>query len=265
MNNIKRYINYIKAELIKLLKTKFIHTISITCLIFMLFLFIQHMNQNSELYEPSIKLPFNNASFFLALFASLLNSFWAISLGSYLGAGEISNNSIYTTLHLLGRHKTTVIKYYVLSIVTVVYTIIIVFVGLMVSSICFGFSLDGVQITTLINQFLFTIFETIVFGMLGMTFSKMTSSTTAGNIIGLTFVFGLTLLPSEIFNYIKYISPLFYCSGPLASIFSNINNNLIYINKLNLNSITFNIFILVLFIIVSTCIQYLIDKNKDYK
>ena len=257
--------NYIKAELIKILKTKFIWITIIVYLLIYFLLFYQYtLNKSSNVIEPSLFNSVNLYSFFLLSFSAYFNIIWAVSIGSHVAGAEYSYNTIQNTIKSSGRYRPTISKAVILAILNFGFLAILIIFGL-VLGIFHSSSFHGFLISHLLLQIAVAFLSTYLISLIAMTLSKIFRSTAKSNIICIILFLSQAFTTAGLHKYLNFLIPYYYVSGLVRTCFSNILG-LKYVSfniENNLKSFQNAMGILIIFT-VCLALQFIIDRKREY-
>jgi len=196
---------------------------SIASILICIFLFIQYtLNTSSGLIEPALKYPVNNATFFLAFFSTLLANFWAIVIGSYIGASEYRDGTITLYIQNNGRYYGIIAKIAVFLLITIIQICIIFLFGFIISGVFFGFQIETLEFGRICLQLLLAALATFTLGIMGMTIGKLFKNAMVSNVMCLAIIFGLSAFPGIVGKYSWYLNPFSYLSSSFKMVYSNI-------------------------------------------
>lgn len=257
---------YFKSELVKLKNVKLVWWMSIVSILICVFLFIQYtLNTSSGLIEPTLKNPVNNATFFLAFFSTLLANFWAIIIGSYVGASEYRDGTITLHIQSNGRYYGIIAKIAVFLLITIIQICIIFLFGFIISGVFFGFQINDFEFGRICLQLLLAVLATFTLGVMGMTIGKLFKNAMISNVMCLVIIFGFSAFPGIVGQYSCYLNPFSYLSSSFKIAYSNIDKltNFQIVDS-SLISPEFGIVCIIFINMVLIIIQLLSNRYEQY-
>ena len=161
--------NYIKSELLKLIKAPFIWVLSSAYLIVFLIIFYQYtLNGNANVIEPLLKDPTNLYSLFIILFSTFFNVFFAVTLGGQVASKEFSNNTIGCLIQNSGRYKGFMAKIALIVIVCFSFIMFLILLGILLGLTVSG-KVDNFSFINLLKRFAIGFFSTFLMSLFSMT------------------------------------------------------------------------------------------------
>ena len=259
-------INYVKAELLKILKTRFIWILSgAYFLLFISFFYQFTFNEDANVMEILLKDSINLYSFFIIMFTAFFNIIFAVAIGSHIGSKEFSYNTMQNSIQSSGRYNLLIAKIITWLILTVIFVLSIaslgILLGLIHEPIIRMFSMFD-----FISRLSFGISSTFLLGLFAMTVSTILRSTSKSNVLCLILFLGQNLLPfSRSTKFLYYINPYYYISYYADFMFSNLKG-LSHQSFSTINTLTSSQNVLCIFGYFAIClvVQFLIFRKREY-
>lgn len=251
--------------MIKLLKAPYIWIMSLVYLMIYFAIFYQYtLNSDGNVIEPLLQNAENTYSFFVILFAAILNVIFAVVLGGQIFSKEYTSNTINCLIQNSGRYKSFFAKILILFLVSCFFVLILIIMGILLPCILFGMS-DGISLISLLERFLIGVISTFLISLFSMTISVILKNAAKSNIICIGLLFVTQFMPYELSKYLNFINPYYYLSTFSDSAFSNLKGlSFIKFGTLNAMSEIQNICLLLLYGTVCLTIQLIIYKKREY-
>ena len=222
------------------------------------------LNTDGNVIEPLLKNPENAYSFFVILFAAILNVIFAVVLGGQIISKEYTNNAINCLIQSSGRYRSFFAKISILFFVSCSFVLILIIMGIFLPRIIFGMS-DGISLISLFQRFLIGAISTFLISLFSMTISVIFKSATKSNVICIGILFVTQFMPYELSKYLNFVNPYYYLSTFSDSVFSNLKGlSFIKFGTLNTMSEMQNICLLLVYGAVCLTVQFIIYKKREY-
>ena len=257
--------NYIRAELIKLLKAPFLWILSSAYIVMNLLLFYQYtLNDGANVIEPLLKNPVNLYSFFLIMFAVFFNIFFSVLLGSNVVGKDFSDNTIQCVIQSSGRYKSFAAKIAVIFLVSFVFLCVVVIMGILLGFV-HSTDLSQFSVTELLERFAISFLSTVLLSFFSMTIAVILKSASKSNIFCILLILSQNFLPYDISRFLAYLNPYYYLSVFSDSAFSNLKGlSFVKFGSANSMSAVENIGMLIVFAAVCMLVQFIIYKKREY-
>ncbi|MDD2370936.1 MAG: ABC transporter permease [Firmicutes bacterium] len=259
-------LNYIRAEWIKIIKTRFLWILlGMYTLIFILLFYQFTLNEGANVIEPLLKNSINLYSFFIIMYSAFLNIIFAVTLGSHIAANDYSYNTIQTNIQLSGRYRLFISKLLVMLILVVLFVFFIALIGILLGLIHEPI-VSMFSLSDFLKRLAFGITSTYLMGLFAMTVATIFKSTSRSNIICIILFLGQSLLPyGSHMKYLHYLNPYFYVSYFAEGLFSNLKGlSNITVSTINTLNFSQNIMLIVGYCLVCFAIQFLIFNRREY-
>lgn len=256
---------YVRAELIKIFKKPFIWTMSSIYTIIFVVIFYQYtLNTEANVIEPLLKNPENMYSFLVLLFTTILNIIFSALLGGQVVSEEYRSNTISCMIQNTGRYKCYFAKIGILLIISCIFTIFLICIGIFLPYIVFGV-FKGISIVGICRRFIICVTATFLISLFSMTLASIVKNVLASNLICIVSLLATQFLPYNLSKYLNYINPYFYLSRFVDSAFGNLKElSFIKIGTMNSMSMSKNATLLCVYCIICVVIQIGIYKKREY-
>lgn len=252
----------VKAELIKIFKSKEIYILMIIYTILFVLVFFQYtINTKSNVIEEKLKNPTNLYSLFLFLFSSFFNIIFCIVMGVSVVSKEYVNNTIQSHIHFVGRFKGILAKTIALAITVCLFTGYIIMVGIALGL----YHSIHIDMNCILGRFLICFISTFLLSVFVMMIATLTKSVSKTSILCSIIFFGQMFLPSVIVKYISYLSAYHYVSPKAIKYFNNISG--LDSVKLLSTSLSSNFEIAgscIIYMLVCVIIQMIILRRREF-
>lgn len=257
--------NIVKAEWLKIMKTKFLWVLFSAYTVLFLLLFYQYtLNTSANVIEPALKDPVNLYSLFIAMFSAFLNIVFAVAIGSHLAAKDYTYQTIQNLIQATGRYRSTAAQIAVLAALILGFLIYISLLGMVLGS--FFQPVNQFSFLNLIKRLAVGFITTFPIGLFAMTMSKLFKSTAKGNMLCIVLLLGQNFLPAtDLTKYLNYLVPYYYVSEYSINCFSNLQNmNAITFRSVGIMTPLQGAVGIIIYIAVCLLIQFIIDKKREY-
>lgn len=264
---------YIKAEVIKLLKSPFIWVMSSVYIVLFLILGYQYtLNTSANVIEPELKNPVNLYSFFIIMFAAFFNVIFAVILGGQVAGKDFQTGTIQLFVQNAGRYKGFLAKIALIAIVCVCFIAIVVILGVILGLSVSNLSASEITKITdeiftmdLLKRFAIGFLSTFLISLFSMTVAILLKNTSKSNLICCLLFLVQNFLPFNICKYLFYLNPYYYLSIFSDSVFGNLKN-LQNISFGTNNTMTeyVNIGLLVVYASVCLVVQVVVYRKREY-
>lgn len=255
---------YLKAELIKNLKTKFIWILSGFYIMIFILMFYQYtLNNEAGVIEPLLKESVNLYSFFIIIFTAFFNIFFSVTLGSHVASCDFSYNTMQKTVQNSGRYKPFFAKIIFLLFIASAFIIIISILGILLG--LFHGKIETFNIGDYLLRCIIGIVSTFLLSLLAMLISTILKSTSRGNIFCILLLMAQNFLPFKISRYLGLLNPYYYVSSFSDKVFSNLKG-LEFINFTSRNNMSAlqNIISLIFYFMICLSALVFILKKREY-
>ena len=255
----------IRAELIKLRRSKLVWVVGGLCALFDVFLFAIYTANGSSVFEPEL-LPLGQlAALFLCSFIAIANVIPAVLIGGYVGAQDYGDRVAGSAVHWGGRYQSLAGK--VVATVLALCTLVVAtaLFGLLLG-LAHDTNLAHLDLLRLLHQTGLGMLATAMLGLFALTVATLVRSLALANLITVVTLFGQMFLPPRLGQVTRFVNPLACLGDAAESAFSTLdglrNFSTSFGNGLSLGQSVIGLVVYVFCCLAALC---LVARFREYR